>query len=516
MGKPYPGPWTFKYHPWLREMHDTTAELHVGQKSAQMGFTEWALNVTFYNVDVKGADCLYVLPAKTPDASDFSAARFDPALELSPRLSDLFSDVKNIGHKRAGSANLYIRGSRSRPGLKSIPTGLIILDEVDEMTQENIPLAMERAAGQVEKMVLALSTPTIPEFGINKMYMESTQEHFYFKCPLCSRSTEMVFPESLEIVGEEINDPRIIESHLKCKECRGKLIHETKTEWLEKGFWVPSYSQRASRGSHVNQLYSSTIDPVSMARSYFRSQRDPSEEQEFYNSKLGLPHVVSGAQLNDGEIDQCIRSHRRKEVKPGKIVTLGVDVGKYLHYWIDEWKLGTVRGSDMHTESVARTVDFGKIPLMEFERLDELMRTWQIQGCVIDAEPERRSSLQFANRFYGYVKTCWYSQSPNGKEIHISEQEDHTISVNRTAWLDLSLGRFRNKMIELPQDLDQEVRSHLKALIRLYKKDKDGNPVGRYENGPRDDHYAHARNYSEIALQFAASIGQSRDIRSPI
>jgi len=121
MGQPFPGPWSFKYHPWAKGMHDCTAEIMVGQKGAQLCYTEVGLNKSYYNIDVLGNSVLYVLPASTPDAADFSTSRFDPALELSPHLASLFSDVKNIGHKRAGSANLFIRGSRSRNQLKSIP-----------------------------------------------------------------------------------------------------------------------------------------------------------------------------------------------------------------------------------------------------------------------------------------------------------------------------------------------------------------------------------------------------------
>src|SRR3990167_1435531 len=108
------GPFSFRMFPWLREMHDSIAELNICRKGAQLGFTETVLNRTFYAIDIEGTDCLYVLPSKTPDASDFSAARFDPALELSPHLKAMFSEVKNIGHKRAGVVNLYIRGSRAR------------------------------------------------------------------------------------------------------------------------------------------------------------------------------------------------------------------------------------------------------------------------------------------------------------------------------------------------------------------------------------------------------------------
>ena len=31
MGKPFAGPWTFNRHPWLEEMHNSDADLNVGQ-----------------------------------------------------------------------------------------------------------------------------------------------------------------------------------------------------------------------------------------------------------------------------------------------------------------------------------------------------------------------------------------------------------------------------------------------------------------------------------------------------
>jgi phage terminase large subunit GpA-like protein len=191
MSHPYPGQWNFDHHPWLKDMHDTRYGSNVGQKAAQMGFTEVMLNVAFFFIDVRKMDVLYVLPNIRPDASDFSAGRFDKALELSPHLQELFSNVKNVNHKRAGYANLYLRGSNSRSQLKSIPVGLIILDELDEMNQANVPLALQRLAGQLERYDWKISTPTSPEFGINKAFLNSTQDHFFFPCPSCSRYIEL-------------------------------------------------------------------------------------------------------------------------------------------------------------------------------------------------------------------------------------------------------------------------------------------------------------------------------------
>ena len=65
MGNPFPGLWTFDHHPWLREMMDSEDQFCVGQKAAQMGFTEVALNRSFYKLDIKKVSVLYILPSKS-------------------------------------------------------------------------------------------------------------------------------------------------------------------------------------------------------------------------------------------------------------------------------------------------------------------------------------------------------------------------------------------------------------------------------------------------------------------
>lgn len=517
MGEPYPGKWSFLHHPWLKEMHDSDVEINIGQKSAQMGFTEAVLNLTFYNIDVKHVDCLYVLPSKVPDATDFSSGRFDRALELSPHLGAIFSDVQNVGHKRAGTANMYIRGSRSRSQLKSVPVGFIVLDEVDEMDQENIPLAMERVSGQVDWSSWLISTPTYPDTGINKYFNDSTQDHFIFRCPGCSKMTELVFPDCLEIVGEDQRDSRIEESYLKCKECKVKLIHELKPEWLADGIWVPTYSQRPKRGFHINQLYAMTnaCRPAAIATSYFLSQRNPADETELYNSKLGLPHAVKGSQLTESDLVEHYGEYSNGNIRPRNLVTMGIDVGKYLHYEIDEWYLNGQTGADFNTDAICRVVMIGKS--LNWDELDRLMSDWGVHHCVIDRNPEPRNALQFANKWYGRVRLCMYGQGIAGKEISASKTEEHLVLVDRTSWFDLSLQRFRRKdMIQIPYDVPLEYKDQLKVLARVYKKDKDGNPVGYYENFGRDDHFAHARNYAEISLKFAATFRRHENITTPV
>lgn len=516
MGRPIPGPWTFKYHPWLREMHDSKAYKNVAQKAAQMGFTEWALNRTFFTIDVKRIDCLYVLPNKTPDASDFSSARFDAALELSPHLTTLFSDVRNVGHKRAGSTNLYVRGSRSRGGMKSIPVGHMTLDEFDEMDQAQVALAIERMSGQFEKSIDILSTPTLPDVKINGEFKQSTQQHFQFKCPSCSRWTELVYPDSFVLAATELTDPKIHESYYCCKECHAALPHETKFEWLEKGEWHNSVNgDEDVRGWYIPQMYSSTISPAEFARSIIKAENDPTEETEFFNSKLGLPHIVKGAQVTDLDIQENIKDYSQQSHASG-LVTMGVDVGNWLHVTIAEWNIKGAPGKDVNTFAIPKVVKILKV--RNFEDLDVLMRDFQVHFCVVDKFPEQRKAKEFADRFFGYVKLCYYGRGQTSKSIAAKADDedmvvDHQITVDRTSWLDVSLGRFKSRRILLPCDTPEEYKEHLKAQVRVYEKDSFGNPVGRYESiGP--DHFGHANNYMEIALPFACQIVTGGDVES--
>ena len=510
MGKPFNGPWTFKRHPWLREMHDSEAELNVGQKAAQMGFTETVLNVVFYYIDMHGVDCLYVLPSKTPDASDFSAARFDAALELSTHLKEMFSNVKNVGHKRAGNTNLYIRGAKSRSGLKSVPVGVLILDEKDEMNQDNIPLAKERQSGYDFNKTWEISTPTVDGVGINKTFTLSTQNEFFFTCKSCSRLINLTFPDSMEIIGEDFDDPRLKESYLKCHKCQAKIPNEQKTEWLSTGRWVPKFEGRSIEGWGVSQLYSSTITPQNFLESYFKAKIDPADEQEFYNSKLGIPHIVKGAKVNESDIEACIKEYLTHNENSTGLVTMGVDVGTVLHFEITKWQLSNT-AIDLNVEARPQVLAVGKVS--HFEELDILMRTYNVTSCVVDMQPERRKAYEFASRFWGRVKLCIYGNGVQGKRINLGQEDELTITVDRTSWLDLSLSRFKNNSISLPRDTPREYKRHIRSLIRIYEKDGQGNPVGKYvKSGSEADHFAHARNYNEIALPLAASIGQTHTI----
>lgn len=524
MGGDFSGNYGFKYHPWAREPHDSTASFNVSMKAAQMGFTEIGINRAFYILDILRRDVLYVLPTAL-NASDFSRSRFAPALSHSPYIKNLFTDVNTVNLKQAGANTLYIRGSRGDSNLKSIPVSELILDEVDEMDQDQIWLAFERLSGQITQNIWAISTPTLPNRGIHKLYQTTTQEHFFFKCPHCSKTIEFLWPESFELCGEGLSDPDLFKSYIKCSECQHKLEQKAKPEYLTKGLWIPTdnNADNDSRGFNINQLYSFTVPPNKIAKAYFRGVGDQGAMAEFHKSKLGQPYIPEGGQVTDSKIDACVNplystSDPRPVSAGDRFITLGIDQGDWVHFVANEWFFEDY-GHDINVLAKCKNVFHGKFNVKVeggWGRLDELMREWQCLHACIDADPNILEARRFAQRFPGYVTLVRYRRGISQKEIQLSEDTNRVMlaTVDRTNWLDCALGRFHIEgKMQLPSDLNLEYREHIKSLVRTYETDTDGNLKATYVKTGAD-HFAHAHCYAEIALPLAASYVRGKDIKS--
>jgi len=445
-------------------------------------------------------------PAKTPDASDFSAARFDPALETSPELRRLFTNVNNMGLKRAGANSLYVRGSRSRSALKSIPVSFLVFDEVEEMEDEAIALGRERTSGQMDFQLWEISTPSVPGAGINALFERSRQEHFFFPCPSCRRHIQLTYPDCLVITGEYESDPKIKDSHLICPSCKAKLPHEEKPQYLAAGKWVSAHPDRDIRGFHVSQLYSCALHPSELAKAARRAEVSATYEQEFYNSKLGLPHIVAGSNVTIKDVNSCVWDYRMNEqsyISGENFLTLGIDVGTRCHFELTSWRFSTVADTiDVNEEAFGHVVFAGTFT--DFREADTLIRKYRPRMTVIDNLPDTRASKVLAARFPRLVKLCSYSAASARDLVDHGEH----VTVDRTTWLDLALGRFNAKRISLPQDIPHEYKQHMTSLVRIYRQHRTtGENIAMYKKTD-DDHYAHARNYNEIALRLAlASYG---------
>ena len=200
---------------------------------------------------------------------------------------------------------------------------------------------------------------------------------------------------------------------------------------------------------------------------------------------------------------------------------MGIDVGAVLHIVIKEFTFNEheyLPGLSVNDLANARLLleieTSGRVSGNESDFLDayNLFLAYRVSACVVDAEPERREALRFAQKLWGRVLLCDYLYSQQGREVTINEDEA-ILKANRTAWMDVALGRYRNRTTRIPTNTSLHFRKQIREPVRVFKEDKFGNKYGVYE-AVNADHFAHADTYSELALPLAVSFARNQDVRS--
>lgn len=478
--------YSFEGYEWCAAIHDAELETDkiVSRKGAQTGLTETFINLALFFMDVRLTDVLYLLPL-SDEAADFSAGRFNPAAEDSPKIAELMRDVNSVHHKRARHTSMYIRGTNSRSKLKSIPVGAIFYDEFDEMNQLNLKLARHRLAGRMRKFEAMISTPTIPGFGIDLEFSNSSQGFWMCKCPKCSRRAPLDFPASIEY-REVKGKIQAASARHKCQLCGKPWTPAERRAAVAGGTYEHQFKDRSTLGFSISQLYSSTISAQEVVEAYIESFLSTPGEQEFWNSTLGIAHVAAGTKITPADVANCIQDDMLV-LNSANWATLGIDPGPHhIHYEVAQWL----------EDGTKLVLNAGWVP--EFSDLDDLMERYQVYCAVIDAQPERHESRKFCERFEGLAYMAFYTES--GPHLCRFDDETHTINANRTEALRSALNRFTNRTTRLPKGLSSEYAQHICTPVLVYKTGPKGNVIGEYLTpGEAPDHLAHCAAYNELA-----------------
>jgi hypothetical protein len=503
MGNPYPGPMNFDRFPWEPEILDSMAPQVTVRKGAQLGFSVAGLVKTLYHVSERKTDVLVVLPTAKL-AGDFAKSRLDQLTLGSPEIRDLFPGASNVGLKcTADGVNLFIRGAVSESSLISVPVGVVVLDEFDRMPKDVLPLVAERMVAYENPHLFVLSTPTLPSFGIDKQYMLGDQSHYFFKCPSCSRSIELDWEDSIEICGEAASDPDCHKSFLKCPRCNRELPHDLKKDWLAMAHWEPTVQVQDHRSFHINQMYAPRLTPGKLVVKYFKGQVDDAAQVQWMNQGLGLPHLLEGAQLTDQIIDMCLATHRTDGERPqdsSRQIVMGVDIGTFLDIVIAEYYYDAEPGYEPHINSICKVLWTGRFSGSDFPVLDRLMAEWQVKYACLDFQPETVNAKAFCRRFHKFASLVQYRKGTSAHEIKEALDDDRVsiLTVDRTSFFDMALGRIHRQRTLLPQNLSPAFREHVQNLVRTYEIDEFGKPKATYVSLSAD-HQAHALLLTEVA-----------------
>jgi len=475
-------PYSREGYEWVVDIHNSNAPIINVQKAAQLGLTETVINKAFYTIISEKRSVLYLLPTDG-DATDFSASRFDPALEESEYLRKAFSDVSNRGLKRAGTASLYVRGSRSKSGLKSVPVSLLIMDEFDEMDMENVALARDRLSGQKHKQEIRISTPTIEGYGINRELLSSKVYEFTIKCIHCNHRQILSWESS---VVKNMEDPS--KSYLKCTKCGKKWSEMDRRYMISKGKWVATDNRLSDSIAYkINQLYSPTVTVVELVKKY-KEAIDKNDEfllEDFYRSSLGQPYVGERNRLTLDIVNRCISGYNSYDRFEHPTV-IGIDVGRVKHY--------TVLSKSEHPSVIA----YGKF--MTAEHILELIERYNVSLVVIDSEPVDENIVSLGKEH----NKVWLADFVDNFSVitkWMDDEEVKFVKINRNIWIERLFNMVQNKKIQFPYDIDEEFKKHFTKLSKVVRLNKRTGSWRTTWVSSGEDHYLFSTLYALVALE---------------
>ena len=487
-------PLDFDSHPFMCEpllLRDTP---RIGIMSAsQVGKTTLAICRVFWLADTKpGFRCIYTMHTET-EVMAFSAARAKLALDSSPYLSRRVrginsKEIKAFPHRR-GTSIIRFKGASADSQALSEPADLVVHDELDYSRPDVLDLYEQRLAHSAYGWRMVIGTPTVPRYGMDRLWRRSTQGEWYVSCSECRWEGPLQWPDN---VGRE--------TYL-CP--RG---HPIGWEQIQAGRWVHAQPDAEWRMYHLSRMLLPgwTADRIWAAyegRSVAGAgepEGEIADPQLFYNHVLGLP-ATSGELLVDEEIvSRLLGRTERCEIHDGPCFA-GVDVGQILHICIGH-------------QAPDGTRLYHWVGETDWANLDQLLKLHNVRVCVIDALPETTMAQALARTFRRRVLLAYYTTQPiKGGEPIKADWGQSRVDLDRTVVLDRSAERLimeRDVFCPLPHEQRKQFVEQMTAMARATEQDAQNRPrVVWQQTGP--DHYRHAHSYATVAADLMAGMGSS-------
>jgi len=470
-------------HQYQLDIYTDPAQRMVIKKAAQIGITTYAMIKALWFADTNDVSVIYTFPT-AGDVLDFSRARINPMIQISPHLSRVVEKVDSVALKQLGNSFLYFRGAWSERQAISVDSDFNIHDEIDFSKPDIIDMYQERMSHSKHKLFLALSTPTIPAFGIDYLYNQSDMKEWFVECPTCKLQQILKYPGSIE--------GGLKEARYRCITCNGTISDDDRRN----GFWRATGTKDwGVSGYHITQLMAPWITAKEILRKKDKAETSPTAQlsgiRDFYNFVLGEAYGGENQPLNRDLLLSCIQ-HKFDLEAGGQYTVMGVDQGDKLHVVV--YTVGDNRDP--------RLIHAGVYD--NFDALSNLMEQYGVVFCLVDALPNKHSARTFMMQFLGKVYLVYYNN--NQKEItkwyRDEETKEYRVIADKMETLDKMASYFQNRRAILPR-----LSSMLDLFIRHmcnWAKDKVEKPDGRVVFEYKKlgaDHFTMASNYAMMAVE---------------
>ena len=515
-------PYSFVGHEFQKEIIDCKHPNAVIIKPSQVGLSEMSARLVLGFLAVESNSvAIYTLPT-VHEALRFAKSRIDPVIEGSKYLSSVMgSGGDSASFKQIGSSQLFMAGTHGK-SLISIPTDLLITDELDFSSAEAVATAESRLSHsrfiypelQLRGIRRKFSTPTVSGIGVSALYNQSDRKKRLVKCQHCAEWFWPNFLFNVVVDGFDRAMDELTLSDVQDLDERGllstaRLICPSCHNTITQDNLRPQHREWVAEFPSVRHLSGFQVSPFDLPdyhspESIMRKRLEFGEhEGHFRNFTLGIPYdsstnsieptaVARNTSINpvfpeSANIGGCVAG---LDIGRTSWLTIGKKVGNEIHVlWAEQIRVGTGESEDNLFNLVVKR-----------------FRQFRVIKAVIDSQPFFDTVLRIQAQFPELlVLPCMYTLRDTKLPAYVVNENEQQVNANRTKVLDLFVKRVNTNKFKFAQLPEMTlVAQHLQGMKRV----EGVNPAGLLtENWIRSsaDHYFHALSYLNMASTMVES-----------
>lgn len=493
---------SFDGHEYQKTILEDPAQTIVIVKSAQLGISEMSVRLALAKCAlIDGFNTIYTLPAASA-MQQFMTSRISPIIDSSPYLKEIVSkDVDNSTVKRLGNSYLWGRGCQVDRQAISVPADMCIFDEVNNSSQDVMTLFESRLIHSAYAQRVFLSTPSIPNFGIDRLFKQSKRKYNMCQCGKCNEWFIADYHQHVKVPGfddeldkitkQHFADPKFrwMDAYVECPKCKGPVdMAGAKRQWVVEN---PD-DAFVDSGYQISPFECSTIiKPAAIVKASVTYDR----QVDFYNQRLGKSLEDRETSLALDELQNAII----KDYPRGAYsYVMGLDTGSTC------W--ATVAA--VMPDQTLIIVKVEAIPLHKaVERTLELQRQFKLRMIVVDRGPLTELVYQIQQKIRNSFAAVFVMSknmdlfkvmdrdADNGEGVESMRQ----VNISKDACMDVLMSQIRfGKVLKVSDDNDSQWCVHLMDNKRV-QMFKGGELVYTWVKTLAVDHWHMALVYAFVA-----------------
>lgn len=496
-GKPY----SYTDHEYQEAILSDTSQEVVVRKCSQVGVSEASARLAIAMVNVvRPFTAIYCLPTAS-FAATFMRTRIDPIIYGSKTLKDSVHKTNdNAEVKQFGDSFLYMKGAATTNAPISIPADVIISDETDFSSQDVLSQYASRLTHSKWKLLRKFSTPTVPNYGVDKAFKGSRRFFNLCKCHHCNHWFLPDYYKHVHIPGykrplvdiskTDLGRIKWREAVLLCPSChREPSLQKEHREYVCEN---PD-SNFIAAGYQVSPFDAPNIIKVS---DLIKTSTDYLRLNDFVNFSLGLPMQDAESTLLPEDFDDVFVD----DCSSGFVNVMGIDVGNTYHI--------AVGATDAHGNVFIHRVE--KVPMAQFrQRYRELRNMYRPLATVIDSGPHAETVMALQNEDKNLFAAV-YSRSKNMLTHTLVDRTSdpssgteflRQVTVNRNRAFDVYMEYLRSGALKVRRNelMDEIVAQHT-SMKRVKQYDPEsGEMTFAWQKTDGNDHFHHTFLYLWLA-----------------